>query len=94
MPHKPFPQDPIYRILQATEHVQNHVTVDLMLNPITYGILRFCQLHVWGAFGPRPRKQGYGYRINLKFATNNGMDDTSKHVKFKVIGCSTFRDMT
>ena len=22
------------------------------------------------------------------------MDDTSKHAKFKVIGCSTFRDMT
>ena len=47
-----------------------------------------------GAFWPGPRKQGYGYRIDLKFATNNGNDDTNKHTKFKVIGCSTFRDMT
>ena len=47
-----------------------------------------------GAFWPGPRKQGYSNRINLKFAANNGTDDTSKHAKFKVIGCSTFRDMT
>ena len=60
----------------------------------TCGILRFCQLRGGGAFWPIPRKQGYGYRIDLKFATNNGTDDTSKHAKFKGIGCSTFRDMT
>ena len=47
-----------------------------------------------GGFWPGPRKQGYGYRIDLKFAANNGTDDTSKHAKFKVIGCSTFRDVT
>ena len=41
----------------------------------------------------RTQKQGYGYRIDLKFATNNVMDNTSKHAKLKVIGCSTFRDM-
>ena len=62
---------------------------------MTNGILRFRQL--WGggggAFWPGPRKQGYGYRTNLKFATKNGTDDTSKHAKFKVISCSTFRDM-
>ena len=67
------------------------------INPITYDILRFCQLRGgrrgW-AFRLGPRKQGYGYRIDLKFATNNGTDDTSKHAKFKVIGCSTFRDTT
>ena len=44
-------------------------------------------------FWPGPRKQGYGCRIDLKFATNNDTDDTSKHAKFKVIGCSTFKDM-
>ena len=47
-------------------------------------------LQLW----PRPRKQGYVYRIDLKFAHNNGMNDTSKHAKFKGIGCSTFLDMT
>ena len=61
---------------------------------VTYGILRFRQLRGGGLFWPGPRKQGYSYRIDLKFATNNGMDDTSKHAKFKVIGCSTFKDMT
>ena len=61
-------------------------------NPITYSILRFRQLR-GGAFWLRPRRQGYGYRIDLKFATNNGTDDTSKRAKFNVIGCSTFRDM-
>ena len=40
------------------------------------------------------RKQGYSYQIDLKFATSNGTNDTSKHAKFAVIGCSTFRDMT
>ena len=30
MPHRLFPRDPI-RILQAAEHAQNHVTVDLIL---------------------------------------------------------------
>ena len=68
----------------------------LALTPITYGILGFRQLRGEGGgrlFGPTPRKQGYGYRIDLKFATNNSTDDTSKHAKFKVIGCSTFRDM-
>ena len=29
------------------------------INPITYGILRFCQLRGGGVW-PRPRKQGYG----------------------------------
>ena len=58
--------------------------------------MRFRQLR--GAGGgrgvwPGPRKQGYGYRIDLKFATNNSTDDTSKHAKFKVIGSSTV-DMT
>ena len=53
--------------------------------------MRFRQLR---AFWPRPRKHGNGYRIDSKFATNNGTDDTSKHAKFEVIGCSTFRDMT
>ena len=62
-------------------------------NPIFYGILKFCQLLGRGAFWPRARKQGYGCRIHLEISTNNGMDDTSKHAKFKVIGCSTFRDM-
>ena len=47
-----------------------------------------------GAFWPGPRKEGYGYWIDLKFATNNGTSDTSKHAKFDVSGCSTFRDMT
>ena len=47
-----------------------------------------------GAFWPGLRKQGYGYRINLKFATNSGMNDTSTHAKFEVIGCPTFKDMT
>ena len=57
--------------------------------------MRFRQLRGGGgAFWPGPRKQGYGYRIDLKFATNNGTDYTSKRTKFKVIGCSTFRDMT
>ena len=46
-----------------------------------------------GAFWPGPRKQGYGYRIDLKFGTNNGTDNTSKHAKFEVIGFSTFRDL-
>ena len=55
--------------------------------------MRFLQLQ-WGAFWPGPRKQGYGYQIDLKFATKNCTDDSSKHAKFKVIGCSTFRDMT
>ena len=67
---------------------------NLLLNPITYGFLRFRQLSGGGAFWPVPRKQGYSYRIDLKFATNNGTDDTSKHAKFKVIGCSTFRATT
>ena len=34
MPHRPFSEDPYigsYRILQATKHAYNHVTVDLML---------------------------------------------------------------
>ena len=35
-----------------------------------------------GAFWPRSRNQGYSLRIDLKFDTNNGMDDTSKHAKF------------
>ena len=58
--------------------------------------MRFCQLRGGGGGGgwPGPRKQGYGYRIDVKFPTNNGTDDTSKHEKFKVIGCSTFIDMT
>ena len=57
--------------------------------------MRFRQLHAGGGtFWPEPSKQGYSYRINFKFATNNGMDNTSKRAKFKVIGCSTFRDMT
>ena len=43
---------------------------------------------------PGPRKQGHSYQIDLKFATNNGTNDTSKPAKFKVIDCSTFRDMT
>ena len=47
-----------------------------------------------GGVWPGPRKQSHGNQINLKFAANNGTDDTSKHAKFKVIGCSTFRDMT
>ena len=46
-----------------------------------------------GGFLPGPRKQGYSYRIELKFATNNGADDTSKNAKFKVIGSSTFREI-
>ena len=46
------------------------------------------------AFWPGTRKQGFDYRIDLKFATDNGMNDTGKHAKFKVIGCFTFRDMT
>ena len=46
------------------------------------------------AFWPGSRKQGYGYQIDLKFGTKNGTDDTGKHAKCKVIGCSTFRDMT
>ena len=58
--------------------------------------MRFCQLRGGGggAFWAEPRKQGYGYHINLIFDINNGKDDTSKHAKFKVIGYSTFRDMT
>ena len=67
-----------------------------VINPVTYGILRFCQLGGGGggAFWPESTKQSYGYKIDLKFSTNNGTDDTSKHAKYKVIGCSTFRDMT
>ena len=57
--------------------------------------MRFRQLRGRGAFWPGPRKQGYGrYRIDLKFGTNNSMDNTSKLTKFKGIGCSTFRDIT
>ena len=55
------------------------------LNPITYGILRFRQLRGGegrGAFWPRSRKQGHGWRIDLKFGTDNGTNDTSKHAKF------------
>ena len=33
-------------------------------------------------FWPGSRKQGYGQQIDLKFGTNNGTDDTSKHAKF------------
>ena len=54
--------------------------------------MRFRQLR--RAFGPGPRRQGYGHRIDLKFTTNNGTDHTSEHAKFEVIGYSTFRDMT
>ena len=45
-----------------------------------------------GGFLTRTRKQGYGHRIDLKFATNNGTNHRSKHAKF--IGYSTFRGMT
>ena len=56
-------------------------------NPIAYGILRFRQLRGGGggAFWPRPKKQGYGYLIAFKFATNNGTDDTSKHGNLKLL---------
>ena len=47
-----------------------------------------------GGFWAGPRKQGYCYWIDLEFATNNGTNDTSKHAKFEVVRCSTFRDMT
>ena len=67
----------------------------IQINPIAYGFLRFRQLRGGGgAFWPGPRKQGYGYRIDLKFAINNVTDDTGKHAEFTIIGCSTFRDMT
>ena len=46
-----------------------------------------------GAFLARTQKTSLRYWIDLKFATYNGTDDTGKHAKFKVIGCSTFRDM-
>ena len=81
-------------MLSSTEALTLLIRVHLDVNPITYGILRFRQLREGGAFWPGPRKQGYGYWIDLKFATNNGMDDSSKHAKFKVIDCSTFRCMT
>ena len=64
---------------------------------MTYSFLRFLQLRGGGgggAFRPGPRKQGYGYRIDLKFGTNNGTDNTSKLTKFKGISCCTFRDIT
>ena len=35
-----------------------------------------------GAFWPKPRKQGYGYRIDLKLGTKNGTNDTSKLANF------------
>ena len=52
---------------------------------ITYDILRFRKLRKGGgAFWPgsRIRKQGYVYRIDLKFGANNGTNDTSKREKF------------
>ena len=42
-----------------------------------------------GLFGPDPEN-----KVDLKFGTNNGTNDTSKHAKFYVLGFSTFRDMT
>ena len=60
----------------------------MIFNPITYGILTFRQLRGGGggrgevAFWPGSRKQGYSSWIDLKFGTNNGMDDTIKHAKF------------
>ena len=64
----------------------------LDFNAITYGILRFASYE--GAFWPGPGKQVYGYRIALKFATDNGTDNTSTHAKLKVIGSPAFTAMT
>ena len=47
-----------------------------------------------GLFWPGSRERGYGWRIELKFGTNNGSDHISKHGKFYAIDFSTFRDMT
>ena len=60
----------------------------MCLNPITYGIFEISQAKREEGFWPGSRKQGYSYRIDLKFATNNGKNDTSKHAKFNVIGYS------
>ena len=49
------------------------------LTLLTYGILRRRQLPGGKAFWPGPIKHGYGWGIDLKFGTNNGMDNTSKH---------------
>ena len=55
-----------------TCHLDKQRSIHL-LNPITYDILRFRQLRGGGGGGflARPRKQGYGYQIDFKFATNN-----------------------
>ena len=47
-----------------------------------------------GPFGPGTENKVAVMMIDLKFATNNGTDGTSKYAKFQVIGCSTFRGMT
>ena len=70
------------------------VIVGTQFNPVPYGILRFRQLQEVGAFWPGPRKQGYGYLIDMKFGTNNGINNTSKYAKFEIIYFSTFRNMT
>ena len=55
----------------------------LHFSPITYGILRFCQLRgEGGLFGPDPENKVSVNGLILKFGTNNGTDDTSKHAKF------------
>ena len=49
--------------------MQKMSVLDENFNPMDYGILSFSRLREGGI--PHPRKQGYNYFIDLKFATDN-----------------------
>ena len=99
--HKEHIRHPTYRTLGASEHIASCARYkDPMFTIMPFYKCRTENRFFWGKkhyiyiTWSKPRQQGYDYRIDLKFASNNGMDDASKPAKFKVIGCSSFRDMT
>ena len=62
------------------------------VNPTTYGILRFPPATGGGGGGflAQTQETKLWLKIDLKFGTNNGTDDTSKHAKFKHIKISPY----
>ena len=62
-------------------------------NPITYGILRSYLQGGGVGFLTLVLKRRL-WLTDLKFGTNNGIDNTNNFAKFELIDFSTFRDMT
>ena len=70
--------------------IASFYVVPLFLDPIAYGILRFCNLVGGGGGGWAI----YQKEKLMKFATNNIADSTSKHAELYAVDFSTFRNMT